>query len=63
MNISPENIERITSEKLRRLPTHYVLEYRDDGIYDEDNIVELEDNDAISIEECGFMEGYLNEEG
>ncbi|MEK6903385.1 MAG: hypothetical protein AABW64_01940 [Nanoarchaeota archaeon] len=63
MNISPEHIEKITSEKLRKLPTHYALEYFDDGIYDADNIIELEESDAISLEECGFMVGYLNEEG
>lgn len=60
MDLSQKNIEHITSQKLRSLPTHYILEYFDDGIYDAENIIDLEDNDEISSEEGGFMIGYLD---
>lgn len=31
----------------------------EDDIYQEENVLELEENDSISIIESGFMLGYL----
>ncbi len=34
----------------------------EEGIYEEDGIINLEENDEITIEECGFMAGYISAE-
>jgi hypothetical protein len=55
IDLSHENIEKITSEKLRGLSTDSF----DAGFYDKDSLECLEENDEISPMESGFMNGYL----
>ena len=55
-------IEDITGQQLRRLGLRKQREEPEDeeeDIYFEEIILDLEDNDAISVEEGGFMIGYL----
>ncbi len=57
MKIEIELIEELTSEQLRKLPLAPKEELLD--VYSEGGASELQDDDEISMEECGFMEGYL----
>ena len=54
MNISQEQVEQLTSQQLRKLPIT-----QEESIYDEEGIMQLEDNDEITPAEGGFMMGYL----
>ncbi len=55
IDLSHENIERITSERLMRLNMD-----TSNHFYDMDFIENLEENDEIDVFESGFMSGYLN---
>jgi hypothetical protein len=55
LDISHENIERITSERLSRLN----MEFEGDYFYNSEFIDSLGEDDEISPSECGFMQGYL----
>ena len=57
MKIEIELIEELTSEQLRKLPLASKEELPD--VYSDGGADELQDDDEISMEECGFMEGYL----
>ncbi len=57
MKVELEVIEELTGEQLRKLPVGKGGELSD--IYIEGVAEELEDDDEISVEECGFMKGYL----
>jgi hypothetical protein len=55
IDLSHENIERLTSERLRNLRT----ESFDNNFYDRGSLEILEENDEINSFESGFMSGYL----
>ncbi len=55
IDLSHENIEKITGERLRSLNTDNF----DADFYDRDSLECLEENDEISPLESGFMSGYL----
>ena len=55
IDLSHENIERITGDKLRRLE----MEELEESFYDMGYIENLEENDEISMNECAFMVGYI----
>lgn len=62
MDLSMPTIEDLTSRQLRKLAVRQEEEDEDDeDIYFEEMLLELEENDAISPEECGFMRGYLGD--
>ncbi|GEM_PF-4838902 len=54
IDLTNETIENITGAQLRNLPTEDIQH-----VYDQDYLETLEDNDAISLSEGGFMSGYL----
>ncbi len=63
MDLSMPTIEDITGQQLRRLDLgkqRKELEEEED-IYFEEMVLELEEQDAISPEESGFMMGYLGD--
>ena len=55
LDISHENIEKITSERLSKLN----LEYEGDYFYNPEFLDILGEDDEISPSEGGFMQGYL----
>lgn len=55
IDLSHENIEKITGERLRNLSTDSI----NTDFYDKDSLECLEENDEISAIESGFMNGYL----
>ncbi len=56
IDLSHENIEKITGERLRTLRT----ESFNNNFYDTDSLELLEENDEIDSFESGFMSGYLS---
>ena len=60
MDMSMPTIEKLTGTQLRKLaiwpPEQQTA---DEDFYAEDFLLELEDNDELSIEESGIMMGYL----
>ena len=62
MDLSMPTIEEITGMQLRKLTMGSKREREDDGdFYAEECIVDLEDNDELSIEEGAFMLGYIGD--
>ena len=55
MKIEIEYIEDLAGKALRNLPMG------DSDIYSEKGVENLEEDDEISLEEGGFMKGYLEE--
>ncbi len=55
IDLSHENIEKITGEKLRGLSTDLL----NIDLYDRDSLEFLEENDEINCIESGFMSGYI----
>jgi len=53
MDLSHDEIERITSEKLRSLDF-------DDDFYNKESLEILNENNEIDCCELGFMRGYLD---
>ncbi len=62
MDLSMPTIEELTGVQLRKLSLERKSDSHDgesDDFYAEDCIIDLEDNDELSIEEGAFMMGYL----
>lgn len=55
MEIEIEFVEELVSRALRSLPKG------DEDIYTDEGIDDLEEDDEISLEESGFMRGYLGD--
>ena len=63
MKTDVETIEKITSIKLRALPIEKDPNIDNDDFYSEQEIELLLEDEEISLEEAGFMYGYLSDEG
>ena len=55
MKIEVEYIEELAGQALRNLPMN------ENDIYSEKGVDDLEEDDEISLEESGFMKGYLED--
>lgn len=63
MDLSMPTIEDITAQRLRKLDLGKQRKEpaeEEEDIYFEEIVLELEEQDAISPEESGFMIGYLH---
>ncbi len=56
MDMTIQRIEMVTGEALRKLPLG------DEDIYSVERLEDMEEDDLITPEECGFMLGYLSED-
>jgi len=62
MDLSMPTIEHITGQQLRKLTVWpKEISSEEEDFYAENCILDLEDNDELSIEEGGFMIGYLGD--